>query len=149
MATRMVRWTVAKAALDVLRETPGLSGVTVSDHFPGDAVTSEAIWTGEIDGEISYPNASGQTRKQRDEMFTVPIVIRVTGGLDFGSCRDRLEEILATVESVFADFTVAVYDQVDGLLELTVADPVSDAQDTPIGALGFARIDLLGHARLT
>ena len=149
VATKLTRWPVTLAALDLLRENEALAGVLISEGFPGMAAKPEMVWVGEIQGDITYPHASGVGRSHRDEEFRVPFVIKVAGNKTPAVCRLRLEEILAEIESEFADLTLTVFEAIPGLLTLEVAEPISDVQDTPQGALGFAAIALVGKSRLS
>ncbi len=150
MPTTLTRWPIAKAALDAIREHPQVGGgVLVAPVFPGDNAQPETIWLDEITTTLEYPGSMGPDRKPRDEFSTLPFIIRVKNNADYDATRDRLEELLSAVEDVFASLVVSIFDKVPGLLEIDAADPVSDAQDTAEGAIGFARIELVCHSRLT
>lgn len=146
MTERMVRRAVSVAALTEIREHADCSGVLVSDYFPGKNLEPETIWIGEIDGEISYPTMQGPDRKYRDDMFTVPVNIRVARGQTMTDGRDRLEELLSVVDDVFA--TITTFAGIDGLVSIEATEARTDAQDTPTGFVGFGQVVLEVHSRL-
>lgn len=97
--------TLVRARLvDVLANNPVLTGVQVSHGYPGEGlIKREAIYVDRVVGAHKIANIKAG-RKQRDEEYTVTVVISVVK--DAGTiavCEARAFELLEQVEDTLAD----------------------------------------------
>ena len=98
-ATTSIRWLAAERIVSLLRAAPLLANVTVEPGWPGDRVPQdELIWLDEIDGTVNIPVMTGG-RKQRDDVFNLPLQIRVIG---YGTLTDTMQRLTTIVATVIA-----------------------------------------------
>lgn len=122
-----------------------LDGVQVEPGWPGDTLKDEAVWVDELDGELVIPVMSAG-RKYRDDKFTVPFEIRVTGKKDLDATMSRLSVIVAAIEDVLADDPGL--DGLDGLIAAEVtAERMTAGEIANTGWVGFAEVVVSCHAR--
>lgn len=144
MAETTIRWACTEHVIDLISRR--LDGVSVYPGWPGDKLTTaEMVWVSELDGEIAIPVMTGG-RKQRDDKFTIPLQVRVTGRPDLSATMGRLSEIVATVEDVLAsDSTLGDW---DGVVSAEITGERFTATETPSAYVGFAEVVVSIHARL-
>lgn len=122
-----------------------MADVQVEPGWPGDQLAAQSVWIDELNGEITIPNMKSG-RKQRDDMFTVPFQVRVAGLSDLDSTMERLSEIVASIEDVFADDPGL--DELDGLIDAVVAsERMTSGEIAGTGWIGFGEVVISCHAR--
>jgi hypothetical protein len=145
-ATTSIRWIAAERVVSLLRSEPLLTGVTVEPGWPGDRVaTAELIWLDEIDGSVNIPVMTGG-RKQRDDVFTLPLQIRVIGLGTLDETMSRVTTLVATIEDLLADDTSLA--DLDGVLSAEVTEERQTSSMFPEGPAGFAEVVVTVSTRL-
>jgi hypothetical protein len=120
--------------------------VTVEPGWPGDRVPqAELIWLDEIDGTVNIPVMTGG-RKPRDDIFNLPLQIRVIGYGTLTDTMQRLTTIVATVEDLLADDTSLA--DLDGVLSAEVTEERQTSAMFPEGPTGFAEVVVTVSTRL-
>ena len=146
MATTSIRWEAAKRVVSLLQAAPTLATVTIEPGWPGDRVKlAELIWLDEIDGNVNIPVMTGG-RKQRDDVFTLPLQIRVIG---YGTLNETMERLLVIVgiieDTLAADTSLA---SLDGVLSAEVTEERQTSAMFPEGPTGFAEVVVTVSTRL-
>lgn len=145
-ATTSIRWLAAERVVSLLRTSPLLQNVTIEPGWPGDRVRqAELIWLDEIDGSVNIPVMTGG-RKQRDDVFTLPLQIRVIGYGTLTDTMERLTTLVSTVEDLLADDTSLA--DLDGVLSAEVTEERQTSAMFPEGPAGFAEVVVTVSARL-
>lgn len=146
MATEMNREDVILAVTAALRLVPALAGVQIEDGWPGDEVAGEAIWVGDVEGDIEHPTMSAD-RSERDDKFDLPLAFLVANNATLTDTRRRLGALVATVESFLAD-----HDALGSVVPLVSAEASQSGSSvgrTREGAVGRAGLMVAVHCRLT
>lgn len=147
MPETSIRWATVKHLVDLLRAHESMAGVLVEPGWPGDLnMTDEMVWLDELSGDVSIPVATGG-RKHRDDRFTVPLLVRVAGRRDLDATMSRLTEVCAAIEDVLADDPTL--ESFDGIVSAQITDEDQTCGSTPEGPLGFGRVVVSVHSRLT
>lgn len=148
MSTTSIRWRLAKHYIDEVRGAGAAGGVQVEPGYPGsDRLDAEAIWIDSIDNtENTVPVMTGG-RTNRDDMFTIGLIIRVFKYPDLDSTMVRLEELAAVLENPSADDPTL--DGFDSVVSADFAVTNIGCQWIQDGPIGFARCELRIHSRLT
>jgi hypothetical protein len=146
VATTSIRWEAAKRVVSLLQAAPTLATVTIEPGWPGDRVKlAELIWLDEIDGNVNIPVMTGG-RKQRDDVFTLPLQIRVIG---YGTLNETMERLLVIVgiieDTLAADTSLA---SLDGVLSAEVTEERQTSAMFPEGPTGFAEVVVTVSTRL-
>lgn len=145
-ATTSIRWEAATRVVALLRSEPLLAGVTIEPGWPGDRVPqAELIWLDEIDGTVAIPVMTGG-RKQRDDVFTLPLQMRVIGLGTLDDTMARLATLVATVEDLLADDTSLA--DLEGVLSAEVTEERQTSAMFPEGPAGFAEVVITVSTRL-
>lgn len=146
MATTSIRWEAAKRVVSLLQAAPTLATVTIEPGWPGDRVKlAELIWLDEIDGNVNIPVMTGG-RKQRDDVFTLPLQIRVIGYGTLNETMERLMVIVGIVEDTLAADTSLA--SLDGVLSAEVTEERQTSAMFPEGPTGFAEVVVTVSTRL-
>lgn len=145
MATTNIRWGIASHLLAMLRNSSDLAGVGIHPGWPGDRATSEIMWIMGFDGTVEIPVLTGG-RKQRDDIFTIPLEIRTTRGNSLDAVFERLTDLIAAVENILADDPSL--GGLDGLMSAEITDERMTCGLTDHGHIGFAEITISVHTRL-
>lgn len=146
MATAMNREAVVLALVAALRLRPSLAGVQIESGWPGDEITAEAIWVGDIEGDFEYPTMT-PARSERDDRFGLPLAFQVANNDTLDATRARLGVLMADVESFLADH--AALAAVDGGVSAEPSRAGSSVGRTRDGAIGRGGLMVAVHARLT
>lgn len=148
----MIRWAVLAHVVGLIRDAPQMSGVAVTTGFPGDrGLAREMVWSGEMTGQVSIPVGTGG-RKVRDDIFEIPLYVRVAAAGDLDRTRLRCGELVTQIGDVLADDpTLGNFEAPGGfVVSAELTDVIDDAQETPSdGPLAFAALTLSVHSRLT
>lgn len=145
MATTNVRWTVVKHLIDTLRADPRLAGVRVEPGYPGDEAGAECVWVYGLDGDVEIPVMTGG-RKQRDDKFDIPLIIRVMNNADLDPTFQRLTEIVGAIEDTLADDSSMA--GVDGVLSAEIGHIGMSCGPTKQLYAGVAEVTVSVHSRL-
>ncbi|CAB5217847.1 hypothetical protein UFOVP209_23 [uncultured Caudovirales phage] len=146
MATTSVRYAVINAIVTALRSKAALSAVNVQPCYPGDRnIFAETIWIDQVDGNLDIPVMVGG-RKEYDDIFNVPVEIRVAGQITPEDCRSRLETLASIVRDCLQDDPTL--SGLDGVVSAVMEDQKSYASGTPDGYIGFAEIVINVHTRI-
>lgn len=146
MATTSIRWEAAKRVVSLLQAAPTLANVTIEPGWPGDRVKqAELIWLDEIDGNVNIPVMTGG-RKQRDDVFTLPLQIRVIGYGTLNETMARLMVIVGIIEDTLAADTSL--NSLDGVLSAEVTEERQTSAMFPEGPTGFAEVVVTVSTRL-
>ena len=146
MATTSIRWEAAKRVVTLLQAAPTLANVTIEPGWPGDRVKlAELIWLDEIDGNVNIPVMTGG-RKQRDDVFTLPLQIRVIGYGTLNETMERLMVIVGIIEDTLAADTSL--NSLDGVLSAEVTEERQTSAMFPEGPTGFAEVVVTVSTRL-
>lgn len=146
MATTSIRWEAAKRVVSLLQAAPTLATVTIEPGWPGDRVKlAELIWLDEIDGNVNIPVMTGG-RKQRDDVFTLPLQIRVIGYGTLNETMERLMVIVGIIEDTLAADTSLA--SLDGVLSAEVTEERQTSAMFPEGPTGFAEVVVTVSTRL-
>ena len=146
MATTSIRWEAAKRVVSLLQAAPTLANVTIEPGWPGDRVKlAELIWLDEIDGNVNIPVMTGG-RKQRDDVFTLPLQIRVIGYGTLNETMERLMVIVGIIEDTLAADTSL--NSLDGVLSAEVTEERQTSAMFPEGPTGFAEVVVTVSTRL-
>jgi len=146
VATTSIRWEAAKRVVSLLQAAPTLATVTIEPGWPGDRVKlAELIWLDEIDGNVNIPVMTGG-RKQRDDVFTLPLQIRVIGYGTLNETMERLMVIVGIVEDTLAADTSLA--SLDGVLSAEVTEERQTSAMFPEGPTGFAEVVVTVSTRL-
>lgn len=142
------RWQVADHILDLVRSHAAVaSDVTVENGWPGDAGKSEAIWLGQIEGDLTLPLAMAG-RKYMDDQFDLTFDIRVSNRANRADTADRMDDLI----QVFLDITQddPTLDDYPGIVSaLCSTIRQTPPIDTPtMGHQGFAQVVVSVHSRL-
>lgn len=147
MASTTIRTAARRRLVELLAGWPGLAGVQVTVTHPGDELKSESIWTGVPVGDINIPTMQAG-RKERDDVFDVPLWFRVANRATEDDTLDRLDQMIGEVCDYFA--TDTELGGLDGVLSAELARQEGpDAAKTNEGAEGGAALTVSVHARLT
>jgi len=146
VATTSIRWEAAKRVVSLLQAAPTLATVTIEPGWPGDRVKlAELIWLDEIDGNVNIPVMTGG-RKQRDDVFTLPLQIRVIGYGTLNETMERLMVIVGIIEDTLAADTSLA--SLDGVLSAEVTEERQTSAMFPEGPTGFAEVVVTVSTRL-
>jgi hypothetical protein len=146
MATQMNREDVILALVAALRLRSALAGVQVESGHPGDETANEAVWVGDVEGDLGHPTMEA-TRSQRDDEFELPLAFQVTNNGTLDDTRARLGVLMAEVESFLADHDAL--GSVDGLVSIEATRAGSSVGRTPDGAMARGGLMVAVHVRLT
>lgn len=143
-------WEVVEHLIDIIDGDPRTAGVVVEPGWPGDAIGPETIYVDSIDTESNIPVMTGG-RQHYDVVISTPLLFRVTGRVTLRATMARVDELIATVLDVLQDD--AGLDG-DGGAPSTVIDAVVDTSSmtsarTPEGCIGFGRVIVTVHTRIT
>lgn len=143
LPTRSIRWELAERLVTALRNELGT--VQVDFGFRTDADPEFVYLAGES-GRLDVPVATGAERLERDDEWTVDLVISVlvVGG-ELGEAVERRERISGEIENYLASsFTL---DELEGLLSLTIGEKGGTATYVKEGAHAIGTLSLEAHAR--
>lgn len=153
MALTSIRVAAKRRLLELLKAERALDDVDVFYAWTGDPERDHIrVGAAPTSGAEQVPTMKAG-RKHRDDRFGISVyVLASTPGREHDEAEERTEELLAIVESVVAVHSLLQLndDGLDGVVMATVGDldgPDSDATDQ--GALGYGRLVVNVHARLT
>jgi hypothetical protein len=147
MATTSIRWTATKHLIDLLRaDAISDVGLLIEPGWPGEQnVRAEMIWVDEITSSIEIPTMGG-ARMQRDDNFTIVLLVAVRGKASLDATMTRLEELCAYIEDRAAGDTTLT--ELDGVMSVEVTSTDITTGRSPDGFLGFARCEVRIYSRL-
>ena len=141
------RWTVAEAILDAVRSSPMIGvGVSVTATWPGDEIADEAVWLDSLEGELSNPVLNAG-RRYRDDLFEVPLNVRIAGKPTDSQTMLRLAEICGAIESVMAEPTTVL--EVEGVISVDAPEVSMFGAEMRDGFIGRGEVRIPVHSRLT
>lgn len=143
-----IRDACAQRLVDMMRVHPQASGVVIEPGWMGEQRAKKAtIWIGEIQGRIEA-NLCVNGRRVVDDIFTLPVYVRVAGHPKADAARLRLGELVGVVHDVVVD--TASLESMPGVISALPADTTrQDVRTTPSdGFLGFAVYPVEIHTRL-
>jgi hypothetical protein len=145
MATTSVRRSAMRTILAALADAD--RKLLVSSGWPGDKnERPRMLWVDDVRSTEDRPVITGG-RLHRDDMFTITLLMRVTGHRTTDAAHDDLETIDALIDDYFAaDHTL---DDLDGIVSAEVTEGDFTVGTTPTGVVGYGRREVMIHARLT
>lgn len=151
MATNC-RWTTRRALKVALAASEGLTGITVSRGWLGEALEREAVWLGATQGSLSVPVFTGPDFAANpvtyDDIFTIPIHIAAgAAGQDLDEAEDRGGVLYAAVEHVVR--TDPQLGQLEGLVHATLNEIVIESFATKEGFASFVDVTLSCKSRIS
>lgn len=148
MAKNNRRAAFKTAIITALQAKPELTDVQVSYGYPGDTLEQDSIYTAGCTGEVKI-NLQQGGRKQRDDLFTLDLVIQSgTHGLTPVESEAAVTALLAPVEDVLADDpSISGLDGIIAVEMSTVSGP--NTIRTKEGAMSYFTVTLAVHARYT
>lgn len=146
MATKSIRWAAAEMLVTLLRAHPNLSTTQIEPGFPGGKkLEREAIWLDEIFGDQDLANIKAG-RRDRNDVFSLPLEMRVAGLGDLDSTMSRLNTMQGAIEDVLADD--ASLGSLGGVIMVEITSERMTAGETPdSGVIGFAEVVVSVTAR--
>ncbi len=145
MATTSVRRAAMRTILTAL--TAADRKLLVSSGYPGDKNDRpRMLWVDDVRSTEDRPVITGG-RLDRDDFFTISLLMRVTGHRTTDAAHDDLEAIDALIDDYFAD--THTLGDLDGIVSAEVTEGDFTVGTTPGGVVGYGRREIQIHARLT
>lgn len=147
MATRLNRWAVTQAVLDLIREHELVpSTVSVTATFPGDTVKAEAVWAESVEGDIEWPVMKAG-RRQFDDRFDITLAVSTIDKKDEDAAMTRTEELVTSVIEALQQLPTL---DLDGVVSAEVTSAAMFAAETKTsGFVGRGQVVVSVHARIT
>jgi hypothetical protein len=149
ISTTDCRGDVIDRCIELLKDHPNLTDVTVEPEHPGDKITAEAVYLSNVEGESLEIAVITPGRKSRDDIFKLTWVIQVTNRADYAETRQRVTEIVAALEDLAADHGAQLDDDPESLLSIETSNkngPLIVRTDK--GRMGIAEVEHTAHCRL-